>query len=73
MCSMERSRLQGDLTAAFQYLRGAYEREGDQLFTQSDSDSMRENGFKPQEGKFRLDAQLANERITLKYPKPAAE
>ena len=41
--------------AAFQYLKGAYEQEGDQLFTQADSDRTRGNGFKLKEERFRLD------------------
>jgi len=39
-------RLWGDLVVAFQYLRGGYRQEGDQLLTQSDSDTTRGNGFK---------------------------
>ncbi|GAB0192241.1 hypothetical protein GRJ2_001689400 [Grus japonensis] len=31
--SLEKSRLQGDLIAAFQYLKGAYRKDGDKLFT----------------------------------------
>jgi len=31
--SLEERRLQGDLIEAFQYLKGAYEQEGNQLFT----------------------------------------
>ena len=34
--SLEKRRLWGDLIAAFQYLKGAYEQEGYQLFTWSD-------------------------------------
>jgi len=34
--SLEKRRLWGDLIAAFQYLKGAYEQEGYQLFTCSD-------------------------------------
>ena len=52
---MERSRLQGDLTAAFQYLKGAYEQKEDWLLTQSDNNRTRESGFKLEEGGFRLD------------------
>lgn len=40
-------RLQGYLLAALQYLKGAYKQKGNQLSTWSDSDSKRENGFKP--------------------------
>ena len=36
--SLGKRRLWGDLTAAFQYLKGAYKQEGDQLFTWSNSD-----------------------------------
>jgi len=39
---------------AFQYLKGAYKQEGNKLFTWSDSDRIRRNGFKLEE-KFRLD------------------
>ena len=40
---------------AFQYLKGAYRQEGDQLFTQSRSDRTRRNGFKLKEETPRLD------------------
>ena len=40
---------------AFQYLKGAYRQEGDQLFTQSRSDRTRRNGFKLREETPRLD------------------
>ena len=48
-------RLQGDLIAALQYLKGAYRQEEDQFFTQLDSDRAKGNGFKLTEGRFRLD------------------
>ena len=35
----------GHFIVAFQYLKGAYKQEGDQLFTQSDSDRSRWSGF----------------------------
>ena len=32
LCSLEKRRLQGDLITAFQYLKGDYKQEGNQLF-----------------------------------------
>ena len=40
---------------AFQYLKGVYKQEGEQLFVRVDSDRTRGNGLKLREGKFRLD------------------
>ena len=52
-CSARR-RLQGDLIAAFQYLKGSY-RKGDRLFSRVWGDRTRDNGFKLKADKFRLD------------------
>jgi len=52
--SLEKRRLQGDLLAAFQYLKGAYRKNGEELFTRVCSDWTRRNGFKLSEGRFRL-------------------
>jgi len=52
--SLEKRRVQGDLIAAFQYLKGAYKRDGEGLFMRACNDRTRANGFKLKEGKFRL-------------------
>ena len=48
-------RFWGHLITAFQYLKGDYNHEGNQLFTRIDSDGRRGNGFKITERRFRLD------------------
>ena len=52
---LEKRKLRGDLTAAFQYLKGAYKQEGSQLSERVNNSRTRGNGLKLKEGRFRLD------------------
>ncbi|RMC15144.1 hypothetical protein DUI87_07326 [Hirundo rustica rustica] len=52
--SLERSRLCGDLIAAFQYLKQDYRKAGEELCVRNRSGSTRMSGYKWKEGKFRL-------------------
>jgi len=51
--SLEKRRLRGDLIASFQYMRGAYRKDGEGLFTRVCSDRTKGNGCKLKEGRFR--------------------
>jgi len=53
--SLEKRRLWGDLRAAFQYLKAADRKDGDNLFSKACCDRIRHNGFKLREDRFRLD------------------
>ena len=48
--SLEKRMLWGDLIAAFQYLKGAYKQEGNQLFERVDNSRTRGNYLKLREG-----------------------
>ena len=54
MFRLEKRRLQGDLVAAFQYIKKVYKHDGNQHFTGVDSDRIRGNDFKLKKGRFRL-------------------
>jgi len=53
--SLENRRLQGDLIAAFQYLKGADRKDGENFFCKACCDRTRSNVFKLRESRFRLD------------------
>ena len=53
--SLENRRLQEDLIVAFQYLEDSSRKAGEGVFVRADSDWARGNGFKVEEGRFRLD------------------
>ena len=53
--SLEKRMLQGHPVAFFQYIKGAYKKDGETLFTMVYSDRTRGNGFKLKEGRIRLD------------------
>jgi len=53
--SLEKRRLGGHLTAAFQYLKGACKKDGKKLFSRLCFNRTRGNGFKLNKGRSRLD------------------
>jgi len=60
--------LLGDLRAAWWYLKGASEKDGNRLFSRACSDRTRGDGVKLKEGRFRLD--IRNKFFTMGMVKP---
>lgn len=56
LVSLEKARLQEDLTAAFQYLRGASQKAGEGFFIREYSKRTRDNDSKLKENRFRLNS-----------------
>jgi len=54
LLSLEKRRLQGNLIVAFPYLKGAYKKDRERLFSKACSYRTRDKGFKLKEGRFRL-------------------
>ena len=52
--SLEKRRLRGRLIAAFLYLKEAYKKAGEGLFTRACRNRTRDNGFKLKASRFRL-------------------
>ena len=61
--SLEKRKLRADLIVAFQYLKGAYRKDGEGPFPRECSDKTKGNGFKLKEGRFRLDIRKGGETM----------
>jgi len=53
--SLEKRTLWGHLITAFQYQKGAYRKDGDNLFSKACCDRTKNNGFKLREVRFKVD------------------
>ena len=50
--SLEKRRLWGDLIVPFQYIKGAFKKDGERLFTRARCDKRNGNSFEVKEGRF---------------------
>ena len=66
LVSLGRRRLRGGLRAAFQYLKEACRKDGDRLFRRACCVRTRDNGFKLEEGGFRLEIRKKFFTMTVK-------
>jgi len=65
--SLVKRSLRGEFIVAFQYLKRACKKNGDNLFSRACSDSTRANGLKLREGRFKLD--VRNNFFTMQVVK----
>jgi len=65
--SLEKRRLQEDLLAALQCLKGVYRKDGENIFSRACCNRTRSNGCKLREGRFRLD--LGKKFFTMRMVK----
>jgi len=63
--SLQKRMLRGGLLAAFQYLKEAYKKGEEGLFSRACSDRTKGNGFKLKECRFRLD--IRKKLFTLRW------
>ena len=78
LLSSQERRLRGDLTVAFQYLKGAYKQDGERLLTRMGSDRTRGNGFQLRQGVSGLDSRkkFGTPRVVMHWnslPREVAE
>lgn len=66
--SLEKKKLQGDLTAGFQYIKELCKKDQESLFTQACSDRMTGNGFKLKGIRLRLD--IRKKLFTMRVVRP---